>query len=209
MIARVLRFVRLPLLLLLIFAVARFALGANGVPYAPRGNAMFSIVGLSFVSAVYFGALSRRVGGFGWGGTALVGYAIGLWAQILIFTATWLSYAMGIEASYFRRLGRRCNVPEGTVVAMATAMQARAGGLAGRSADRHRPGADRAPAERPRAQARPAASRRDERRRPRRPGRRPAAHRDAVCEASCRIPHPSAPPAGLRAGPGRLAWIRE
>ena len=62
MIGRVLRFVRLPLLLLLIFAIARFMLGANGVPYAPRGNAMFSIVGLSFVSAVYFGALSRRIG---------------------------------------------------------------------------------------------------------------------------------------------------
>ena len=77
MIARVLRFVRLPLLLLLIFAVARFALGAKGVPYAPRGNAMFSIVGLTFVSCFYFGALSRRVGGFGWGGTALVGYSIG------------------------------------------------------------------------------------------------------------------------------------
>ena len=128
MIARVLRFVRLPLLLLLIFAIARFALGANGVPYAPRGNAMFSIVGLSFISAVYFGALSRRIGGFGWGGTALVGYAIGLWAQILIFTATWLSYAMGIEASYFRHWDA-LNVPEGTVVAMSTAMQARAGGL--------------------------------------------------------------------------------
>ena len=95
MIARVLRFVRLPLLLLLIFAVARFALGANGVPYAPRGNAMFSIVGLSFVSSFYFGALSRRIGGFGWGGTALVGYSIGLWAQVLIFVATWLSFADG------------------------------------------------------------------------------------------------------------------
>jgi hypothetical protein len=128
MIARVLRFVRLPLLMLLIFAVARFALGANGVPYAPRGNAMFSIVGLSFVSAVYFGALSRRVGGFGWGGTALVGYSIGLWAQILIFVATWLSFAMGIETSYFRHWDA-LNVPEGTVVSMAAAMQTRAGGL--------------------------------------------------------------------------------
>ena len=128
MIGRVLRFVRLPLLLLLIFAVARFALGANGVPYAPRGNAMFSIVGLSFVSSFYFGALSRRIGGFGWGGTALVGYGIGLWAQILIFLATWLSFAMGIESSYFRHWDA-LNVPEGTVVPMATAMMARAGGL--------------------------------------------------------------------------------
>ena len=128
MIARVLRFVRLPLLLLLIYAVARFALGANGVPYAPRGNAMFSIVGLTFISAVYFGALSRRLGGFGWGGTALVGYSLGLWAQILIFVATWLSFAAGIETSYFRHWDA-LNVPEGTVVTMAAAMQARAGGI--------------------------------------------------------------------------------
>ena len=128
MIARVLRFVRLPLLLLLIYAVARFALGANGVPYAPRGNAMFSIVGLTFISSFYFGALSRRIGGFGWGGTALVGYAIGLWGQILIFVATWLSYAAGIETSYFRHWDA-LNVPEGTIVPMATAIQTRAGGL--------------------------------------------------------------------------------
>jgi len=128
MIARVLRFVRLPLLLLLIYAVARFALGANGVPYAPRGNAMFSIVGLTFISCFYFGALSRRIGGFGWGGTALVGYSIGLWGQILIFLATWLSYAMGIETSYFRHWDA-LNVPEGTIVPMATALSTRAGGL--------------------------------------------------------------------------------
>jgi hypothetical protein len=129
MIGRVLRFVRLPLLLLLIFAVARFLLGARGVPYAPRGNAMFSIVGATFISSFYFGALSRRVGGFGWGGTALVGYSIGLFGQILIFTATWLSFAAGIETSYFRHWDA-LNVPEGTMVPMATAMQARLGGLA-------------------------------------------------------------------------------
>jgi hypothetical protein len=127
-IARVLRFVRLPLLLLSIFAVARFALGAQGVPYAPRGNAMFSIVGLTFVSSFYFGALSRRLGGFGWGGTALVGWTIGLWAQILIFAATWLSFVAGIEGSYFRHWDA-LNVPEGTVVTMAAALSARAGGL--------------------------------------------------------------------------------
>jgi hypothetical protein len=128
MIGRVLRYVRLPLLLLLIFAVARFALGANGMPYAPRGNAMFSIVVLSFVSAFYWGAMSRKIGGFGWGGTALVGLVIGLWAQILIFTATYLSYAMGIETSYFRHWDA-LNAAEGTIVPMATAMKTRAGAL--------------------------------------------------------------------------------
>jgi len=128
MIARVVRFIRLALLLLVIFAVARFSLGMAGVPYAPRGNAMFSIVGLTLVSSFYFGALSRRVGGFGWGGTLLVGYSLGLFAQILIFTATWLSYAMNIETSYFRHWDA-LNVPAGTVVPMAQAMVARAGGL--------------------------------------------------------------------------------
>jgi len=128
MIVRVLRFVRLPLVLLSIFAVARFSLGAAGVPYAPRGNAMFSIVGLSLVSSFYFGALSRKLGGFGWGGTLLVGYSIGLFAQILIFAATWLSYVANIEASYFRHWDA-LNVPAGTVVPMAKALATRAGGL--------------------------------------------------------------------------------
>ncbi len=128
MLNRVLRFVRLPLLMLVIFTVIRFSLGASGVPYAPRGNAMASIVGLTAVSCIYFGALSRRVGGFSWGGTALVGYTIGLFGQILIFLATWLSYAAGIETSYFRHWDA-LNVPEGTVVPLGTAMMARAGGL--------------------------------------------------------------------------------
>ncbi len=128
MIGRVLRFVRLPLLMLVIYAAARFLLGVQGVPYAPRGNAMFSVVGLTFISCVYFGALSRRVGGFGWGGTLLVGYSIGLFAQILIFLATWISYAAGIETSYFRHWDA-LNVPPDTVVPMGQALLARVGGL--------------------------------------------------------------------------------
>ena len=128
MVRRVIRFIRLPLLLLVIFAVARFSLGMAGVPYAPRGNAMFSIVGATFISSFYFGALSRRVGGFGWGGTLLVGYFIGLFGQILIFTATWLSYAMNVETSYFRHWDA-LNVPAGTLVPMGQAMATRAGAL--------------------------------------------------------------------------------
>ena len=128
MVARVLRFIRLPLLLLVIFAVARFSLGIAGVPYAPRGNAMFSIVGLTIISSVYFGALSRKIGGFGWGGTVLVGYFLGLFAQILIFSATGLSYALNLDASYFRHWDA-LNVPPGTIVPMGKAMATRAGAL--------------------------------------------------------------------------------
>lgn len=127
MTGRVLRFIRLPILLLVIYAAARFSLGVAGVPYAPRGNAMFSVLGLAIISGFYFGALSRRVGGFGWGGTALVGYSIGLVAQILIFLATWISFAAGLE-TYFRHWDA-LNVPAGTIVPMANAMRARALGL--------------------------------------------------------------------------------
>lgn len=127
MIGRALSFIRLPVLLLVIYTVARFSLGVAGVPYAPRGNAMFSVLGLAIISGFYFGALSRRVGGFGWGGTALVGYAIGLTAQILIFLATLLSFVAGLH-TYFRHWDA-LNVPEGTDVPMATAMIARTVGL--------------------------------------------------------------------------------
>lgn len=126
MVSKVLRFVRLPFLLLVIFTVGRFMLGVNGVPYAPRGNAMFSILGATLISSFYFGAMSKRLGG--WGATVLTGYSIGLFGQILIFLATFLSYAMGIETSYFRHWDA-LNVPEGTVVPMATAMMTRVGGL--------------------------------------------------------------------------------
>jgi hypothetical protein len=128
MIGRVLRFVRLPILLVLIYAIGRFTLGAQNVPYAPRGNAIFSVLGVAVVSSFYFGALSKKLGGFGWGGTALVGYSIGLVAQIFIFLATWISFAAGIETSYFRHWDS-LNAPEGTVVPMATAMMSRAQGL--------------------------------------------------------------------------------
>jgi hypothetical protein len=127
MLSQVIHFVRLPLLLLLLFAVGRFILGVAGVPYFPRGTAIFSIVVLSFISSFYFGALSGKVGGFGWGGALLAGAVIGFAAQTLIFTATLISY-LGDFNTYFRHWDA-LNVPEGTIVPMAQALRARAGGL--------------------------------------------------------------------------------
>jgi hypothetical protein len=128
MIARVLRFIRLPVVILVLYTIGRFTLGAMNVPYAPRGNAIFSVLGIAIVSSAYFGALSKKIGGFRWGGTLLVGYSIGLTAQILIFIATFLSFALGIETSYFRHWDS-LNVPQGTIVPMAQAMTSRAVGL--------------------------------------------------------------------------------
>jgi hypothetical protein len=127
MFLRVLRFVRLPLVLLVIWTIARFSVGLAGVPYAPRGNAMFSIVGMTIICTLIYGALSKRVGNFTWLGTVLIGVVLGLFAQILIFTATLISYAANLN-TYFTHWDA-LNVPEGTVAPMAQAMAARAGGL--------------------------------------------------------------------------------
>lgn len=130
MFSRVLRYVRLPLLLILIWAVMRFLMGpVFGAPYAPRGNAVFSVLGLAVVSGLYFGAMSNRVGRFPWKGTLLAGYLIGLWAQVLIFLATLVSYLAGAEATSYYTHWDSLNVPEGTAVPMAQAMTGRAVGL--------------------------------------------------------------------------------
>ncbi|HZG52802.1 MAG TPA: hypothetical protein VEZ40_11770 [Pyrinomonadaceae bacterium] len=127
MLLRVLRFVRLPLVLLVIWTIARFSVGLAGMPYAPRGNAMFSIVGLTIICALIYGAMSNRIGNFNWVGTILIGLVLGLFSQILIFTATLISYAADLN-TYFTHWDA-LNVPEGTTVPMAKAMTARAGGI--------------------------------------------------------------------------------
>jgi hypothetical protein len=91
----------LPWLLLLLFSTFRFILGVRGMPYAPRGNAMFSVVVLTIVSAIYWGALSKRVGRFTWVGTVLVGLSIGLFAQILVFFWTVVSFGAHLSSSYY------------------------------------------------------------------------------------------------------------
>ena len=128
MIRRVLRFIRLPLLLLLIFALGRFLLGLQGVPYAPRGNAIFSVVVLTIVSSLYFGALSKRIGRFDWRGTVLVGFFIALAAQVLIFALTLISFLGHLDASYYLHPDS-LGVPEGTSIDLATVLMTRVGGL--------------------------------------------------------------------------------
>jgi hypothetical protein len=128
MISKVLSYVKLPIVMITIYAAMRFIIGVSGVPYAPRGNAMFSIIGVTYLSCIYFGAMSGKIGGFGWGGTALVGVSLGLYSQILIFLATVISYLGGFDTSYFIHWDA-LNVPEGTVVPMGTAIVTRIFGL--------------------------------------------------------------------------------
>jgi hypothetical protein len=97
------------------------------VPYAPRGNAMFSIASMTIICALIYGAMSNRIGNFSWLGTALIGLVLGLFSQILIFLATLISYLANVN-TYFTHWDA-LNVPEGTVVPMTQAMTARAGGI--------------------------------------------------------------------------------
>ena len=128
MLMKVLRFVRLPYVLLFLYALGRFWIGIRGVPYAPRGNAIFSVVGLTLVSSLYFGALSKRVGGFGWLGTVLVGLFIGLWAQILVVTFTLVSFLGHFDASYYLNPDS-LPVPAGGTLDMSVIAMQRGGGL--------------------------------------------------------------------------------
>jgi hypothetical protein len=129
MLSRVLRFVRLPLVLIVVWAVLRFMLlPVFHVPYEPRGNAMLSVLGLTIISCLYFGAMSRRVGNFSWVGTILVGVVLGFWAELLILIMTLISFAAGVETYYIH--WDALNIPKDAPHAtMAQAMVTRAGGL--------------------------------------------------------------------------------
>jgi hypothetical protein len=94
-----LRFSRLPILLLVIFMIARFILGASGVPYE-QGTWLFSMVTLTFFAAFFYGAFSRRLRGYKWHQAMLLGVTIAFAAQILILVATLVSYLAGAE-TYF------------------------------------------------------------------------------------------------------------
>jgi hypothetical protein len=94
-----LNFSRLPILLLVIFMIARFILGASGVPYE-QGTWLFSMVTLTFFAAFFYGAFSRRLRGYKWYQGMLLGVTIAIVAQILILLATLASYLVGAE-TYF------------------------------------------------------------------------------------------------------------
>jgi hypothetical protein len=127
MVLRALKFIRLPILLMIIFTIGRFTQGLLGVPYMPRGTATFGIVMLTITTAIYWGALSKRIGRFGWLGTVVIGVLLGLVSQILIFLATLVSYVAGVD-TYFTHWDA-LNLQEGQTATMGEALGRRAGGL--------------------------------------------------------------------------------
>ena len=102
MLSSVIRFARLAYVFLAISALGRFVI-AFWVPFesSPRPNAIFSVVVLTGVMSLCFGALSKSVAGFDWKGTALTGASIGVVAQLLIFFFTVVSMAAGLQGTSY------------------------------------------------------------------------------------------------------------
>ena len=88
---------------------------------------MFSIVGLTYISCIYWGALTRRVVAMNWKGTVLTGIAIGLFGQVLIFLATLISLVGGLQ-TYFLHWDA-LNIPEGSTIDFGRTLVVRAQGV--------------------------------------------------------------------------------
>ena len=94
-----LKLARLYLLLLAIFTVGRWLMGTFGVPYV-KGHHVFSLVTMTLLAAVFYGAFCRRWRGFRLWQAAGLALTLGFLSQVVIFAATLLSYALGLH-TYF------------------------------------------------------------------------------------------------------------
>ena len=125
-----LRLARLYFLLLGIFAVGRWLQGSLGVPYV-KAHHVFSIVILTLFASVFYGAFCRRWLGYRVAQAILLGGILGLAAQIVIFVATLLSYALGLDTYFNHSVALNVTVlgEPPVSVPVAKALGTRAGGL--------------------------------------------------------------------------------
>jgi hypothetical protein len=96
-------FVRLPILLFVIFFVGRLALGAGmGVSKTSYdlSNRLFSMVILEVHVGLLWGAVGRRYRGYGIGGSVTAVVLAVLVSQILIFAGTAFSYLAGVNTFF-------------------------------------------------------------------------------------------------------------
>jgi len=98
-----LQFVRLPILLIVLFFIGRLVLGAGmGVHKESYdlANRFFSMVTLQVHIALLWGAVGRRYRGYGIGGSIVAVILAVLVSQILIFGATAVSYLAGVDTFF-------------------------------------------------------------------------------------------------------------
>src|SRR5215510_5338751 len=98
-----LAFVRLPIVLFVIFFVGRLAIGAaSGVSKETYDNAnrLFSMVVLQVHVALLWAAVGRRYRGYGIGGSVTAVVLAVLASQILIWLGTAVSYLAGVNTFF-------------------------------------------------------------------------------------------------------------
>jgi hypothetical protein len=94
-----LRLARLYLLLLAIVTVGRWLQGVFKVPYE-KGHHVFSIMILTLMAAIFYGAFCRRWRRHRIWQAAGLAFTLGVIGQVVILLATVLSYALGLS-TYF------------------------------------------------------------------------------------------------------------
>lgn len=99
MLREYLRVARPFLVLLAIFAVGRWINGVRGLDYS-KGHHVFSLVTLTLIGSIFYGAFVRRWLAYPIMRTVGLGMTLGLCAQIVIVLAMVLSYALGMN-TYF------------------------------------------------------------------------------------------------------------
>jgi hypothetical protein len=98
-----LQFVRLPILLFVIFFIGRLVLGAAmGISKESYdvSNRLFSMVILEVHVGLLWGAVGRRYRGYGIGGSITAVVLAVLVSQILIFAGTAVSYIAGVNTFF-------------------------------------------------------------------------------------------------------------
>ena len=124
-----LQFVRLPILLFVLFFIGRLVLGAAlGVNKSTYdiANRVFSMVILEAHVGLLWGAVGRRYRGYGIGGAIAAVVLAVLVCQLLIVAGTAFSYVTGTNT--FFNFGEALNQP-GATLSFGAAMAARIGGL--------------------------------------------------------------------------------
>jgi hypothetical protein len=123
-----LRLARLYALLLAIFTVGRWLQGFFGVPYE-RGHHIFSLVILTALSCLYYGAFTRRWKGYGLMDAVVLAILLGLIGQTVILLSTLVSYGLGLQTYFNQPVALNSPVP----MPLAQALSVRIGGLVGNS----------------------------------------------------------------------------
>jgi hypothetical protein len=123
-----LRLSRLYLLILAIFTLGRWLQGLLGVPYE-RGHHVFSLVIMTAISCLYYGAFTRRWRGYGLMDAVVIGVLLGLMGQTVILLSTIVSYGFGLDTYFNNPVALNSPQP----LAIAQALSVRIGGLVGNS----------------------------------------------------------------------------